>query len=78
MLVAGQTSAQVPSESTRADALEEVIVTARKRSESIQDVPGTVTSISAETLAEARITHLDDLMSKTTCLLYTSPSPRDS
>ena len=36
--------------------LEEVVVTARARSESLQDVPATVTA----------------------CLLYTSPSPRDT
>ena len=41
-------------------ALEEVLVTARKRTESIQDVPVSVTSISKE-LKEASIRRLDDL-----------------
>ena len=41
-------------------ALEEVIVTARKRSESIQDVPISVTSIGKE-LKEASLRRLDDI-----------------
>jgi iron complex outermembrane receptor protein len=45
-------------------ALEEVIVTARKREESIQDVPVSVTSIGKE-LKEASIRRLDDIQSFT-------------
>jgi iron complex outermembrane receptor protein len=45
-------------------ALEEVIVTARKRAESIQDVPVSVTSLSEE-LAEASLRRLDDIQSFT-------------
>ena len=45
-------------------ALEEVLVTARKRTESIQDFPVSVTSISKE-LKEASIRRLDDLQSFT-------------
>ena len=45
-------------------ALEEVIVTARKREESIQDVPVSVTSIGRE-LREANLRRLDDIQSLT-------------
>lgn len=41
--------------------LEEVIVTAQKRSERLQDVPIAVTAISGEKIIEAGITGLDDL-----------------
>ena len=45
-------------------ALEEVLVTARKRTESIQDVPVSVTSLSKE-LKEASLRRLDDIQSYT-------------
>ena len=41
--------------------LEEIIVTAQKRAESLQDVPISLTALSGSKI----------------CLLYTSPSPRD-
>ena len=42
--------------------LEEMVVTAQKREQDIQDVPISMTAIGGEALR---------------CLLYTSPSPRD-
>ncbi|MCC5872933.1 MAG: TonB-dependent receptor [Gammaproteobacteria bacterium] len=45
-------------------AIDEVVVTARKREESIQDVPVSVTSIGAE-LREASLRRLDDIQSFT-------------
>ena len=45
-------------------ALEEVIVTARKREESIQKVPVSVTSLDKE-LIEATLRRLDDIQSYT-------------
>jgi outer membrane receptor protein involved in Fe transport len=41
--------------------LEEIIVTAQKREESLQDVPISVNAVSGEKLAEAGIVRLDDL-----------------
>ncbi|MEM1402132.1 MAG: TonB-dependent receptor [Pseudomonadota bacterium] len=41
--------------------LEEVVVTARKREESLQDVPVVVTAISGESIEKLRIQNLDDL-----------------
>ena len=49
-------------------ALDEIIVTSRKRAESVQEIPATVMAISQEALAQ---------MGAKACLLYTSPSPRD-
>ena len=51
--------------------IDEVIVTARKREESLQDVPLAVTALDKAAI--------DNLHTSTiTCLLYTSPSPRDA
>ena len=46
---------------SQAGALEEVIVTATKRAESLQDIPVTVNAISATTIQEAGITDLLDV-----------------
>ena len=70
-------------------ALEEVIVTAQKKAESLQDTPISLTAFGAERLETDGINSLADIGSKVpsltiepfpinnTCLLYTSPSPRD-
>ena len=91
-----------------ASLLEEIIVTARKRDESVQNVPITITAWSAEQMEAVGISHAGDIPFYTpnftwnseygkttpqiylrgvgtnnfspiyqTCLLYTSPSPRD-
>jgi iron complex outermembrane recepter protein len=44
-------------------ALQEVVVTARRRAENLQDVPVAVTAISAATIQERDVTNLDDLNS---------------
>src|SRR5260370_21509602 len=41
--------------------IDEIVVTARKRSENLRDIPASITAISAATIAEAYITQLDDL-----------------
>ena len=65
-------SAQV----TTAAVLEEVIVTATKRAESLQDIPVTVTAFSAETIQEAGIHNADDLAIMTPALtISTNQSP---
>jgi iron complex outermembrane receptor protein len=43
------------------NALEEIVVTAQKRSEDVQQVPIAITAISAETLREKGITNIDQL-----------------
>ena len=46
-------------------ALEEIVVTALKRAESLQDAPATVTAFDAETIDEARIQSMRDYVSLT-------------
>src|ERR1700730_1139415 len=41
--------------------LVEIVVTARKRSENLRDIPASITAISAATIEDAHITQLDDL-----------------
>ncbi len=58
-----QTAAQTQSTPTEADTytLTEIIITARKREESIQSIPETVVAISSQVLEDAHITAMDDL-----------------
>ncbi|ATE65480.1 TonB-dependent receptor [Rhizorhabdus dicambivorans] len=56
---AGDTSA--PGASNDDGALAEIVVTAQKRSENLQDVPIAVTAVNAERLANARIENLTEL-----------------
>ncbi|MFN3513824.1 MAG: TonB-dependent receptor [Phenylobacterium sp.] len=44
--------------------VEEVVVTAQKRSERLQDVPVSVTALSGEALAAQRVTQIDDLVNR--------------
>jgi iron complex outermembrane receptor protein len=58
------TAARAAAESTAAsDGLAEIVVTARRRAENLQDVPVAVTAISAETLQQQAVTSLSDLNS---------------
>jgi iron complex outermembrane receptor protein len=68
MSVAGQAPAQVATPSARPDsasALEEVLVTAQRRGERLQDVPITVTVLGAEEVQQARIQQIGDVASRT-------------
>src|SRR6185503_16885466 len=47
------------------EALEEIIVTALKRAESLQDAPATVTAFDAETIERARIQSMRDYVNLT-------------
>jgi iron complex outermembrane receptor protein len=47
------------------NAVEEVIVTARRREESLQDVPGTVTALSQQTLEAAGVQRAEDFLNLT-------------
>ena len=55
-----------------AQALEEVTVTARRREESLQDVPLSVTAFSGETIDRAGFTNLEDVSMQTTGLQLNS------
>ncbi len=60
--VAGEAMAQV--------TLEEVVVTARKREESIQDIPVVVTAYTAEELSRRGVTELEDIAASTPGLAF--------
>ena len=57
------------------DELLEVIVTANRREESLQDVPLTIQSVSAEQLRELSITSLNDLLRYTPNVTYSGNGP---
>jgi iron complex outermembrane receptor protein len=60
--------APAPVAAAHETELDEIIVTARKRSESIQDIPATVQAISSSTILENHMTQLDDIGSMVTNL----------
>ena len=71
--LAGEGAAEAPAAAEPPAAvheseLDEVVVTARKRSESIQDIPATVQAISSSTILENHMTQLDDIGSMVTNL----------
>ena len=51
---------------------DEIVVTATKRAESLQDVPISVSAIGGEALERARVTNVDDLVTKVANLQLTS------
>jgi outer membrane receptor protein involved in Fe transport len=58
--------------------LEEIVVTARKREESLQDVPVAVTAVTAESIAERNIQDLRDLAAYTPGFSYTTAFGRNN
>ncbi|WP_375269139.1 TonB-dependent receptor [Phenylobacterium sp.] len=58
------------SQANQASVLEEVVVTAQRRSESLQDVPVTVTAFGAEQVEEARIRQVADVAGLTPGLQF--------
>jgi outer membrane receptor protein involved in Fe transport len=69
--LAGQpTFAQSNAAEARGPTLEEVVVTARKREESLQDVPLPVTALSAADIANRQVTSLDDVAKFTPGLVF--------
>jgi hypothetical protein len=63
-------SASAPSGDTE-DVLATIIVTARKKSESVQSIPESITVIDANTISRAHLTTLDDFNSLVTNLNIT-------
>lgn len=57
----GRSYADTPSTADQSGALTEVIVTARKTEENLQDVPSSVTAIPRELIEDLRITRFDDV-----------------
>jgi outer membrane receptor protein involved in Fe transport len=69
-LAAQPAFAQSDSAEVRGPSLEEVVVTARKREESLQDVPLPVTALSAADIANRQVTSLDDVAKFTPGLVF--------
>ena len=60
-LAAPLTSVQAQDEDEKASGVEEIVVTAQRRAESIQDVPIAVTAFSAESIDQMQIENFSDL-----------------
>ena len=73
---AGVTSAQQPAAADTAGGLEEIIVTARKTEEKLQDIPLTVVAFSAEALEKNNILRIGDLNVLTPGMNYQEGSGR--
>jgi iron complex outermembrane recepter protein len=56
-------ASEKPESSEESTGLQEVVVTARKRSEDVQSVPESIVAIGSDTLANAHVTRMDDLQS---------------
>lgn len=68
-----QEASTAPDASTTADSggLEEIVVTAQKREQNLQNVPVSVTALSAEALANNRVTDFSDLTRAASSLTVT-------
>lgn len=69
-LAAQPAAAQSGASEARGPSLEEVVVTARKREESLQDVPLPVTALSAADIANRQLSSLDDVAKFTPGLVF--------
>ena len=69
--------AMAAAATTSADTMgiEEVVVTATRRAENIQDVPITIQAMSGETLAKLNVTSLNELLKYTPNVTYSGNGP---
>jgi len=65
------------SEPTVPEVLQEVIVTATKREENLQDIPETVEALSAKDIQNLGITHFEDIVRTMPTVSYQSIGPTD-
>jgi iron complex outermembrane receptor protein len=73
LIGAGQTMAQTaPAVASKSEvvSIDEIVVTAQRRSERLQDVPVTVTAFGAEEVKQARIREIDDVATRTPGLSF--------
>ena len=68
-------AADAAAADTSVSAVQEVVVTAQRRSESIEKVPLTVQALTGETLSKQNITTLDDLLKYTPNVTFASNGP---
>lgn len=78
-LLASTSTAALAQEASSADsagtdgaAIGEIIVTAAKRSENVQNVPISVSAISGDAISKSRVTQIDDIVTKTPNLQLTA------
>jgi outer membrane receptor protein involved in Fe transport len=62
-------------EATSAAGLQEVVVTAERRSESVQNVPNTIQAITGEKLTELKVSTLDDVLKFLPNVTYSNNGP---
>lgn len=70
---AQEESGALQSQSKRSDQLEEVVVTARRREESLQDAPVAVSAFSGDAMREKGFTNIGDLTKSVPSLQIASP-----
>jgi iron complex outermembrane recepter protein len=63
------------TDATASTSLEEVIVTAQRRTESIQDVPITIQALTGDTLKQLNVTTFDDLIKYTPNVTFSGNGP---
>ncbi|MEM1019706.1 MAG: TonB-dependent receptor plug domain-containing protein, partial [Pseudomonadota bacterium] len=63
-LISGLTNANIAQAQEQSGFLEEIMVTARRQSESLQDVPITVSVLAGETLDTFQLNEVADLQSR--------------
>jgi iron complex outermembrane recepter protein len=56
-----QATAPAAAKSDQSGTLEEIVVTARKRSEDLRDIPASIVAISDSTIVDAHMTQIDDI-----------------
>src|SRR6202030_1121134 len=71
--VAAAVLAQTPGAALAADELDEIVVTAQRQSERLQDVPIAITAISASDLADRGVRQAGDIASSVPNMLLNSP-----
>lgn len=70
LVAAGTPSDGRAQEDPRAGALQEITITARKREESLQDTPLSVTAFSSESIERQHIDRLDDIATATPNMMF--------
>jgi iron complex outermembrane receptor protein len=71
----GIAHADTAAEATDSDAIQEITVTAQRRSESIQNVPITIQAVTGEQLKQLNVTTFDDLLRYTPNVTYSGNGP---
>ena len=70
--LATDTAATTPSDS---DAIQEIVVTAQRRSESIQNVPITIQAVTGDQLKQLNVQTFDDLLKYTPNVTFSGNGP---